>query len=636
MANQTGDILEMLKVVKSKYLYLNNDLKFSWQKITEPIDEIADEQGRNNSFKKHFSTLSEIITGQRSNNPKSEYTIFLYEIFDEVEIRLNKAYLMAGRPLQTRFFELYKNKYEAIQRNEDKKFQKYQPFFSRRYKLSELDVSPFLTSFPIALMSIINKDNYKDYWIRDLEVYQTNIRNASFSREIGSHLQNDEIQEPSEKKERQKVYLGHALSAMSDNICLFYELGRYCRFCEVFDLIPNIYIIDIKWAKNNHSVVNLMKEGFDIDENLFECLSYRRKLYSTLGINCSERGFNNMGMELDNRKVDEAFIEKLSLDYYEASQKLLENSGISSPLNAKSKEKILAIIEDLENKDWVDMPPRIKNDEKLKFLQYIFFEKASKKFLIVLKAVLKTYGRLDLETFRYTFLQRFIQHGYNDYLKLGVESEERLDKMFNIMDRTEDYKSSYSHKAIYFEHYHFAVNAKNEKLDVIPYYFPSGAHAKEFTDTNEAINNAILIFDFNSEERKNKVRNIINKLELNQLSIQMSDFFSFINYFFKGDDFWDWFLNDFVSNFSLELVDSWREYREDSKETLKSFINKLDSPFYNREPIPYYFYPYLFSLETKEIDHSKLRNFYSELIIQILERVEKKMVISEWNNKSKN
>lgn len=628
---------------------------------------ISNEQNDYNDFKfpGDISVFRKFLNDQTNESWKKKDIVWLtyFEsiinkipeyIKEEMVITENKISKKNKTILKDYFFQSIKTKLQ------NKIFSSSpQDFFkenARKFRLSEDELNGHLIANPSVLFSLVSTDENQRKSEKDnvSKVYNFNTRidtnlfsekNENFDdyynggknniEDVKSFFSNTDI--------TKGILLGHALSPYSESICLLYELGRFKRIAETHSpesfLKHKIFLTDVNWAMKNRSAVELFEEEIR-REKLTNSLSYRQKLYNILNIDVDLSGAGDT--RVNNKTISNSDIKKYAEEFSEYSN--LIKSSIDNSQN--NNESLLAFIENL-SKDEYKQSFTKNLPKELKLLSYSIVE--DKKNLFVIYTILKHFDSLDKETFHYTLLQRYKQQSYNGWLKIAVESEKKFDASFIKLDKFDGVSES-NIGGMYFKHYYFTLGNDRKPLSVIPYTFPSGKlwkHAKSNCnlDYKEAINeakkNAILLWDFEND-RKIKIKKIINEIDLNQLAIQMCDLFSFCNYFFKDDEtFWEGSYDSGGQevaglNFYLNLMDqeseqSWKKYRID-KNKLNQFSNFFLTIWYSELDLPYFFYPFLHIQDAKRDKEKEdiIRSTYSEIIIYILEQLNKKMRQQEW------
>ncbi|HRF75740.1 MAG TPA: hypothetical protein PLB46_04155, partial [Chitinophagales bacterium] len=499
---------------------LSHEFHYNYKEIHNAINEIIETKNFSSEFKRDYSNFKEYVQGQKKS-PNVKYVNFLLEIKDDVHLHLMINNPQIHFPLQDKFYKLFNSKLKLILNNEKKEFQHDTTFFSRRYKIHNNDVGEFLTAFPTTIWAIIDKESYDQDYVSDL------ILNSSDSASIQS-VKKMSTFEPNQ------IILGHALSPVSDSIFLLMELGRYLRICHTLNKSPRIYLTDTSWAKYNYSVIEYFSDDPEkAKTHLNANFRFRKKLYGMLGIECEIQDPSNFLSSGEEIKQ----LEK-TIDSYNTFGNLLFNSISNGERGVENKKRVLDFIDKSLDKK-IDERPEDEYNNELTFLKLypaIPLEVIDKMFFIT-KTVLKNYKDINEHTLKYAFYQRFAQRKYSGCLKVGVRSETKFDQSFARMDKYENEhaKSNVNNKlyGVYLDHYFFSRLENNQPIDIIPYTFPSGRFSSAFPKIEDAINNAILLWDFIDEDRKSKVKRLIDNLELAQLAIQFSDLLSFTFYFFK-------------------------------------------------------------------------------------------------------
>lgn len=518
-------------------------------------------------------------------------------------------------------------------------------FFNKISKILNVrkdELKQFLVSNPVLIFDLINKK-----W-KPLEEKAKKNKNVSevyfYSSEIGIGIESDyqklhktdnegtqsnTTAFSSAKKESKKyIFTGHALSPHSDSICLLYDLGRLKRISDVFSSDSLIYLTAPSWAKCNRTAIDLIKNENNRKEVLMDCLIYREKLYNKLKIIVDTTEDHDITVKTNQNIINNVTIHNLAKEYAEYS-----NLFYKMPLEEdRIHEHLVEILTKLYYHGY-----NIKVPAELKTLNYSIT--GDKRHIFVILSILRHFNILDEDTFYYTFLQRFKQQQFPDSIKLAVESEEKFDSAFIQLDKVEGFTST-RFSAVYYKHYYFKKGLDNLPLNVIPYTFPSGSvWTNSGKNIDKAIENVILLWDF-KEERKQKITKLINEIELDQLAIQMSDLFSFCNYFFD-EEFWtgrtDIYghnipgLNKYLKELDPYCDIAWANYRKNP-----SLINKFSEYFLTMWTVdidlPYYFYPFLHvRIATGDpVFESKVRATYSDIIIHTLTHLNKQMSLSEW------
>lgn len=486
-------------------------------------------------------------------------------------------------------------------------------FYSDLLNISESDVISFLSANPIVLFSNIHS-GFGKYSCSKFVEYNSDDAELVALNDVKSFLLNNT--KKVSLKHIKKSILGHALSPFSDSIFLFCELGRYLRLSKTLGIERiGILITDTNWAKLNYSVTELENQISNIIDNLDSCLKFRKELYNNLGFNDIEVIEKHHVNSIDGKNIN-----------------TLEKEAVEFELYCRLLEPIIEQI-DFENRK-IDIPSLIKRlsdvsqKEKLELLSLTIVNDLKNLYTI---SVVKQYFKgTDSSTFLYALLQRYILHDtkYKHALKVGVESEKKFDFAFAKMDAFEGVKEKIMN-SVYFSHYNF-----EKGLNIIPYTFPSGNFKEKYKTGYE--NKAILIFDFLTDSRKDKVRTIVSKIELEQLAIQLSDLFSFANYFkFNDNDGFEVEMFDLLEKFDFtEVKESWLSYKK-NPDLLNHFKTNMFSMWFDSVVLPYYFYPYIIAFKCIEENdnqlESKFREFSYEFIILLTKNVcETIKILDEW------
>lgn len=612
--------------------YIIQKYDLSYKAIAENIGNIAEQQ-KKPDFKKHESNVRQLLKGEKKKL-QSDYIDFLATITLDFEVNLSKKNNSNNYLLRDTFFEKFKQSYLA---NDEisKRFETPDSFLANRYNIIETEAALFATAFPQTLFSVIDNRNFPKEHIKKI---------AYYTNSIGLEKKGNTLITLNNKTVK-TAWLGHALSGYQDSIFLYFELGRLRRFADLFDIETKLFLIDLDWANNNHSVLKLKKEiANDVDDNLRKCRVFRLNLYKQLGI-AVDKDINIANVQIEiskKRRFDSRVITKTSEQYAELSEKLRENREL--------KDFVTHLANLLLNQDRNTSFKHTENKELNTLFKFLSPQQC-RNILEIIKLMAENFG-VEYENFHYVFSQYYIQKMYSDSVKLGVISEERFDRVFNKLDVIQKFEDNlettheddtdniekqetnhsvpHSMYHLYFDNYK-CTTSNNKDLTVVPYYFPSGEVGKAYTTLSSALQEVILIFDYENEEGKSKIKTIINRMTAHNLALQMSDFFSFIFYFFPKTEYYKGLLEDIIKDFNPELADSFSHYTKPENE-VKITSEKIFTMFYDREPLQVHFFPYLFYMQAKN-DLSfddKLRQFYVDLIIAVLRDVSKVLHINNW------
>ncbi len=495
-------------------------------------------------------------------------------------------------------------------------------YFSNSKKIREDDVDEFISAFPQILSSIACKDmfNHNAVYnlinVSDLTSFNHNNLNSKFvSHKLISDFKG--------------IFLGHTLSPYPDNITLLCELGRLKRVEEIFKLKATIILTDVQWAKINRGVQILQENGFSeesITESLNECFHNRKKMYGLLGFSEKKNNFKILDNKPNSsytqfRNLDEATFKKDIKDFSKLGLKI-EEIAKSSDFKGYTVE---SIIERLRNKS-NDVLNKVEKIDVLKFLTYSKQLVGDNKILDVLNVIFGSHKNFSQQTFEYVFLQRYAQHFYSDYLKIGGKPEYNFDLTYSYLDSFDNLKE-HNMNSLYFEQYCF-----EKGNNVIPYYFPSLSLMNNNKKIDEIENNIIFISDYKNDE---KIENIINKMSLSQIAIQLSDLLSFCIYFFRNkQSFWDSLINftqRFDKNLSRSILNEIKKGEENGldKEYLNHFGNIALDITYDKNHMPYYYYPYAIAIYANDKKNMKLtakyRRYYANFLIYTLTQIQEIM-----------
>jgi len=402
------------------------------------------------------------------------------------------------------------------------------------------------------------------------------------------------------------MFLGHALSPYDESLALLAELGSFMRVSENFNFSKNrkIMLAGTEWGKMNW-VVKALK----LQENLKSSENFRLKLYKLLDVDVIDQSIYEVDSPYD-KNIAYKSIKDLSEDYEKFSKVVFGENYLNRKLTTIEKRTLLRH-QTLES--------IIKGSKETFDVLHIKTIKDSiEKHINVIKKVIEKLGRIDKETFEYFLLQRFQQHKFKNFIKVGVKREMSFDEVFMNLDEKDDY----SHKigGLYYNDYYFSKE-NNTKLTIHPYYFPSGQLFISYPNPIEAQEKAILIFD-----DLNKIKTLIKDLDPEQVAVIMSDLLSFYHFAFSNNN--DTKMKELLGKLpkGKEIVYSWESYTKDlptyNKE-IDLFAQSIFSSFTTFLKIPYYFFPFLIAYqEISEKDiNSNVRGIYSEIIDLTLQQV---------------
>lgn len=563
------------------------------------------------------AVLSRIINRNVSIKHK-QHPLFLNAIEEITNKNINKYNKTIVE--RNEFEKLY---YQELKRSlkEKIKFQNPVAYFSYNYNLYEEDVTTYLSALPDIVFSHIH-DKFKEKTPCRMVEYSSDDERLIATSNYKDFFEGNDCR--NKIKDIKSSVLGHALSPYSESLALLCELGRYKRIVSIFKIEkPYILLTDVDWAKLNYTVTDLKnyEKIDDLDLNLEMCFDFRKNLYRRLGFADENIDIKESYKVKSNNKKEFKAIEKESQAFEEYSsliESILDEIVINIEHETLNLSRLIRAIKDDKEK------------EKLKFLDLAIVD--DMKNIYTISAVKKYFGRTDKDTFLYSLLQRYSLHDYDEVLKVGVESERKFDFAFAKMDA---FEAGMVRKMIglYFPHYYY-----KKDFTVIPYTFPSGLLKEKTLNAhgvgmNDATGNAILLFDYTSDYRSTKVKNLIDAMDLVQLSKQLSDLLSFIYYYFgkENQDFWVTGQYIFEENGFGDLFESIRKFDDYQ---IDKFQNHMFSLWFDAVDVPYFYYPYIISLKCiNQIDktlENKYRDFSHKLIMHTIKQVCESLKVVEW------
>ena len=479
-------------------------------------------------------------------------------------------------------------------------------YFSKRYNLHENDVTQYIYAMPNSIFSIINDKSNKNEPSKIFEYSSDGLRDCNTS-----NFFQDYHKDPVKIETLKTAVLSHSLSPYSESLALLCELGRYKRIVSAFDMDPYIILTTVNSIKYNKAI-ELANSKIKLTENLKKCFEFREKLYSRLSLNFDIREISDIFPK--NKKWKN--INEESEYYTEYSYALMEH--------------IEDIVRDIEE-PYFNLLKTIDNlKNKLTEKKYLLLPTTdSMRNIYIISAIKKYFGRLDQDTIIYSLMQRYSLHDekYHGALKIGDKSEQRLDFAFAKMDTYD--LGTHKMYGLYFSNYFF----KNEHIS----HTSSSGFLKETETLDDACEKTILLFDYSNDERKSKVKKLINNIELVQLATQLSDLFSFCYYFFcennfhYKNDFWNGCRNIFEEFEFLEIYESIKSHDE---KLMCDFQNAMFSIWYDKIKPPYFYYPYIVSLSLSinmnSIKEKNYRTFAYKFIIYTIEQVCTALNFEEW------
>ncbi len=421
------------------------------------------------------------------------------------------------------------------------------------------------------------------------------------------------------------TYLVHALSPLDDNMFIFCELGRFARISDSANIFfeekkeAKIFCVDDDWSEYNLTIKELEIGGADLD--YVKNKQLRKKIYEKIliNINKTEQKFRFHNFKEVQEQFEEKNIDK-EVDQY---HKLATNKSVSIEL---LKNDYNEIIKDVETSTE-------------------FINNIKKSF------VSDEEDTLEKNIIKYVLFQRYLQVNLEKYLKIAILREFDFDNTFNQLNGSQKTtKKDYESYGLYFKDYVVKVPKKDSKNGYInrkthPYFFPSGDYYntlknesdikfkgirkkdgtffKEEKAKFDALisnlkKNVILVSDYNDYD---KILEIINRYRMKELAVIMCDFISFIYYYFDLHISSDLFKE---SGFNKEFLQNWKKSyhagKRDKTVYKKHFSNFLAFS-YNTNPVPFYFFPYIYAFEELEKEEKTFKEQYAKLIHNTLIKI---------------
>jgi hypothetical protein len=608
MKNSLG---EFQKAFKKSSLSLDRALKksglISWDKarvsrIKNDDYNITEETF--NDFKSAYNNLYNLANNAKME--KMQSSLEKVEVFGENLISLpNKLHVY------NKFFidEIFPKAIKKLIKTKSKGTEQNQYFLKkveRQYCVHSNDIIQFIISNPTILFSWFDErfeysyDKEKINLVSPFFVWDSSKNNKAKSYHNGKRPKKVQFKD-------KELLLGHSLSIIEDSICLLYDLGRAKRMEGLFDSKLNIYLTAADWATFNRSANIFYPIKEERDEHLEICLKKRVRLYEELRIHYDI--FHNYGNDEKYKRVKNNQLLKKA---FELKDKSIDYGYVDNMNNKGIEDLISTLHEKLRN-----------NEEKNKSDLYIIY------------STLKHFHALDFHTIVYTLIQRNTEEHYYKkslkYIKLAVESEFKFDNSFCKMDYYEG-KRDNKNCVIYYKHYYF-VNEYNEvsknpiPQNVIPYTTTAGRVGLGLKDIEEVKEKVILLSDF---KNKDKISSIVEKMDLKQIAIQMSDLFSFCNYFFSKDSvFWRLLFERLNKFDGGDCATSWDNYSKKKE----GFMKYIFTPIFDTlDYIPYYFYPFIYEIyinkaksDDRPYEERLFRALFADVVAIVLDNVDKKM-----------
>lgn len=426
------------------------------------------------------------------------------------------------------------------------------------------------------------------------------------------------------------IFIIHALSPNTDSLFLLLELGRFSRIASsiIYEtekrtkqkIVAKILCTDDVWSLHNKTVKDFEKtiEG---NINFDKTIHLRRKVYNKL---------------IQHINDDESFTFEFS--------SFADTTGKNQ---TKSKEEI-----DEEVKQYYKFSS--SKPEFNQFNKIIHDVENANGFLENLNKYFSKEGDIDMNTIKYVLFQRYLQLNYNNYLKIGIRREFDFDTTFDHLNTELSTQHNIQHNiqhnltGLYFKDYYVysKIDKKSIKAKLHPYFFPSGDFLKKhigdknifdgfFKKNGDAYiakqnqfdqfisgmeKDVILLSDTRDY---NKINRIINKYHIRELSTIISDLLCFIYYYFDKD-----FAYSIISNIDLgeEFNQVWEESYDTNNKRKNIYSDHIKSSVkasYNATKLPFYFYPYLFSMNTDKELAESYKKEYSKLIHITLKELSK-------------
>ena len=426
------------------------------------------------------------------------------------------------------------------------------------------------------------------------------------------------------------VLLGHALSLHSDSVFLLAELGRAMRIAKALDKEVNIFLTgakfgELNWIIQDYKELQQVEKGqhprFNIETNIRECLAFRTKLYSKLGLDYEICDFNNAGSEyFPESTALQLDVVRTAHEYHQLCLMVLKEKKYPRKVTREQAREIIEIFDNFLVED---------TEGGISGLSIV--KRDLKKHIGIIKMVVDNLRSFSVNTFEYFLLQYYHQFKYNDYLKLAVSREFTFDDLFEKMIDKEGI--DYQLGGLYFKDY--TCNTDDGEKTVFPYYFPSGSlYTGDPTQIADFEQNVILIKD-----RRDKIKRILHSYKNPfKLAAVMGDLLSFAHYYFmnnektKGNHFGEEFIQ-IAEKLSEEFAQSWKYYtamsENDFRKNVHYFEQLLLSQWSRNIIVPYYFYPFLFSdginAKSQTERRETLLECYTEIVNLILRELEKSM-----------
>lgn len=534
------------------------------------------------SVAKHFLNLQRELT---ENN------------FDEPHERVKK-------PLAIMFYSRLQNILKQNTVKNDEILELPFDYLMERFGLHANDLMKMLFAEPSALSSIIFPPSP-----------QFEIKSELFEKSMQDY---------------KAVLLGHALSIHSDSIFLLAELGRTMRIAKALDKPVNVFLTGEKfgvlnWIVQDYIELKDEEKGqhprLNIETNIRECLAFRTKLYSNLGLSYEICDFGNAGSDyFPESTALQLEVVRTAHEYHQLCLLVLKDKTYPRKVNREEAREIIEIFDNFLVED---------TEGGISGLSIV--KRDLKKHIGIIKMVVDNLRSFSVNTFEYFLLQYYHQFKYHNCLKLAVSREFTFDDLFEKMIDKEGI--DYQLGGLYFKDY--ICNTDDGEKTVFPYYFPSGSlYTGNPTQIADFEHNVILIKD-----RRDKIKRILNTYKNPfKLAAVMGDLLSFAHYYFikndktKGNHFDEEFMQ-IAERLSEEFSLSWKYYTHldetDFRKNVDYFEQLLLSQWSRNIIVPYYFYPFLLSdginAKSNADKRETLLECYTEIIHLILRELEKSM-----------
>jgi len=603
----------------------NQDIKTStfYEEMAKYIEGCTGVNIKSSTLQSHYRPLS------RSQEPTVNIAESIYHSFHHI---VHGEDASKPDPIQTGgkfyahiFHKKLKKAFGVILDSEDIQTQNPFSFIANRYGVSQYDVLKIIAFDPTVLFSIIDKEAYSNK-------YNTGIQTHSYKTPA------------KELKNYEGLLLTHALSPYSENLGLILELGRFLRIATTLGFRRKekreqcmVMLTGRRWCQHNWVCQDF---GVQADD-LIPAVQFRRKLYQKLKLNIKEVDFNNikkltpkLKKELDHDlTINEIELIAMALEYSDFAKFMFGDLDVDKDqkLSPSEQKAVLQFINNMKNGK-----TSLGASDIEKFFSNRLVRDSNEHHYTILDTVANHLKKFDVNSFKYFLLQRYSQLFFNNFLKISIKREQNFDIPFAELNQMEKI-NGYELHGMYFNDYHF----DKDKNKVHPYYFPSGSLYTRYPKPIDFEQRAILIFDVLDAQRVKKIKSLIHEMDSAQLAIIMGDLFSFIQHFFTGNQEFQEAFKPLIKPLGIEFMASWRKYtnnkREDTFEVeLDRFMGLWLTPWYEKATVPYYFFPYIFTLPDSQaelersLDGHTLRTVYFNIIVFTLTNVIEQLKVKEW------